>query len=88
MSEYVDYAEYYDFDHDTKFDLEFYLEYARQCGGPILELACGTGRLAIPIAEAGFEIFGLDLSANMSPFAAQRSKVKTYLTMFIYRSPT
>ena len=75
MAEYVDYAEYYDFDHDTKIDLEFYLEYARQCRGPILELACGTGRLAIPIAEAGFEIYGIDLSANM--LAICRTKVES-----------
>ena len=74
MSEYVDYAEYYDFDHDTKIDLEFYLEFANQCRSPILELACGTGLLAIPIAEAGFEIYGLDLSANM--LARCRTKVE------------
>lgn len=65
MAEYVDYAEYYDFDHDTQVDVEFYLDFARQCGSPILELACGTGRLVIPLAEAGFEVYGVDLSENM-----------------------
>ena len=65
MSTYVDYAEYYDADHDIQFDIDFYLEYARQCGPPILELACGTGRVLIPVAEAGYEIYGLDLSENM-----------------------
>ena len=78
MSEYVDYTEYYDFDHDTKIDLGFYLEYAKLTSlsrGPILELACGTGRLTIPIAEAGFEIYGLDLSANM--LAVCRTKVES-----------
>ncbi len=65
MPEYVDYAEYYDFDHDTDFDVAFYLDYARECGSPILELACGTGRILIPLAEAGFETYGLDLSENM-----------------------
>jgi len=69
VSEYVDYAEYYDFDPNPKIDLEF----ANQCRSPILELACGTGRLTIPIAEAGFEIYGLDLSANM--LAICRTKV-------------
>jgi SAM-dependent methyltransferase len=34
-------------------------------GNPVLELACGTGRLTIPIAQAGVEIFGLDLSRSM-----------------------
>lgn len=46
-------------------DVAFYLDYARQCGSPILELACGTGRILIPLAEAGFEMYGLDLSENM-----------------------
>jgi SAM-dependent methyltransferase len=64
MSPYVDYAEYYDA-HVSRIDIPFYLEYAEQCGSPILELACGTGRVLIPIAEAGYEIYGLDLSENM-----------------------
>jgi SAM-dependent methyltransferase len=65
MGTYVDYAEYYDVDHDTQIDIAFYLEYARQWGSPVLELACGTGRVLIPLAEAGFEIYGIDLSENM-----------------------
>jgi SAM-dependent methyltransferase len=65
VSQYVDYAEYYDVDHDTTIDIDFYLDYARQCGSPILELACGTGRVLIPVAEAGHEIYGLDLNENM-----------------------
>ena len=34
-------------------------------GGPILELGCGTGRVLVPLARAGFKITGLDLSAGM-----------------------
>ena len=65
MTRYVDFAEYYDFDHDLTFDIPFYLAFARQCQPPILELACGTGRLLVPLAEAGFDIHGFDLSAKM-----------------------
>jgi len=65
MVEYVDFAEYYDFDHAISLDVEFYLDFARRCGSPILELACGTGRLVVPLAEAGFEVYGVDLSDNM-----------------------
>jgi len=65
MAEYVDYAEYYDAYHGTDFDLQFYLDFGHQCGSPILELGCGTGRLTIPLAEAGFEVHGVDLSQNM-----------------------
>ena len=66
VPQYVDYAQYYDHDHrDTVPDFEFYLDYARQCGSPVLELACGTGRLLIPLAESGIEMTGVDLSENM-----------------------
>jgi SAM-dependent methyltransferase len=34
-------------------------------GGPVLELGCGTGRVLLPLARAGFEITGLDLSSKM-----------------------
>jgi SAM-dependent methyltransferase len=43
----------------------FYLEEARKSGGRVLELACGSGRLTIPIAQSGIEIIGADLSASM-----------------------
>ena len=56
-------------------DIPFYVEKARTAGGPVLELACGTGRLTIPIAESGAEIVGLDLSASM--LAHARTKAKT-----------
>src|SRR5690349_8398997 len=43
----------------------FYGDLARQTGGPILELACGTGRLTIPLARDGHEVVGLDASRTM-----------------------
>ena len=46
-------------------DVPFYVEEARRSDGPVLELACGTGRLTIPIAQRGVEIVGLDLSPSM-----------------------
>lgn len=46
-------------------DRDFYLDYARDAKGKILELGCGTGRLLIPLAAAGYEIVGLDLSEFM-----------------------
>jgi len=52
-------------------DLPFYSEYAqRQCGehdkrGEILELGCGTGRVALTLAKEGYRVTGLDLSQQM-----------------------
>jgi len=50
---------------DYRFDLDFYLELARQASGPVLEVACGTGRILIPCLQAGVDIDGVDLSAPM-----------------------
>lgn len=65
MAENIDFADYYDYDHDISEDVEFYRQYAGQCQSPVLELACGTGRLMIPLAEAGSEVYGVDISSEM-----------------------
>lgn len=46
-------------------DVPFYTDLARETGGPVLELGCGTGRVVWPLAEAGFQVVGLDLNAPM-----------------------
>ncbi len=46
-------------------DVDFYRRRFAQTGGPVLELACGTGRLVWPLAEAGAEITGVDRSEAM-----------------------
>ena len=60
-------AQYYDLQSAelSQDDVPFYLDYAARLGGDILELACGTGRLAMPLAEAGHTVWGLDLSLEM-----------------------
>lgn len=64
-SHYQD-AEYYDRAYKThKADIDFYLQNALEHGGPILELGCGTGRIAIPLARAGFSVTGVDISREM-----------------------
>ena len=53
-------------------DLELYLGYAGIVGGPILEPACGTGRLLVPLAEAGYSVLGVDSSPAMIEQARRR----------------
>jgi SAM-dependent methyltransferase len=54
-------------------DIPFYVDYARKCRGEVLELACGTGRVLIPIAREGIKVTGLDASEEMLKIA--RGKV-------------
>jgi len=53
-------------------DLDFYLEEAKNAGSPVLELGCGTGRILIPIAQAGIDIMGLDRSTKMLSIAEEK----------------
>lgn len=48
-----------------RFDVPRYLEIAGRTGGPVLEACCGTGRVALPLAAAGFEVVGVDYSAEL-----------------------
>ena len=54
----------------------FYSELARGQGGPVLELACGSGLVAVPIAETGCETFGLDRSPAMLAAARARADAR------------
>ena len=72
MSEGAEYrqisAKYYDEAYASKEDLvdrEFYVGLAKRIGGPVLELACGTGRVLLAIAREGIAIHGVDISAAM-----------------------
>lgn len=48
-----------------RFDVPRYIEIAQEIGGPILEPCCGTGRVALPLADAGFEVVGVDFSREL-----------------------
>jgi ubiquinone/menaquinone biosynthesis C-methylase UbiE len=59
--------------HDVVEDITFWIEQARKHGDPVLELACGTGRVSIPLAREGFEVTGIDLSDAMLAEARRKS---------------
>ena len=46
-------------------DIGFYVDLAVESGGPVVELAVGTGRIAVPIARAGIRVIGIDSSPGM-----------------------
>ena len=57
-------------------DLPFWLDWAEQQGGPILELGCGTGRVMLPLAQAGYEIVGIDHDPEMLAFLSDEATVR------------
>lgn len=66
-------SQYYDLIHDQLTeDINFVLALAKECGGPILELGCGTGRLLLPLVRAGYVVTGVDNEQAMLVRARQR----------------
>jgi SAM-dependent methyltransferase len=68
-------ADYYDSSPmlvNRKQDVAFYVSCARKYGDPVLELGCGTGRIATAIAEAGYRVVGLDISEKMLERAVEK----------------
>lgn len=63
---------YYDSTPGLPGDVQFYVQEARRCGSPVLELGCGTGRVLIPTAQAGISIVGLDRSQDMLAVAQEK----------------
>ncbi len=70
-----DFPRLYDLDTvDLVDDLDFYVALARRTGGPVLEIGCGTGRVLVPLAEAGFQVTGVDNDPRM--LARARARVE------------
>ncbi len=84
---YATIARYYDAEHTDKTDdLVLYSDLAETYGGPIFEVGCGTGRVMLHLAQAGYEIHGIDSEIAMldiarmklDMFAHVRDKLKFY----------
>jgi SAM-dependent methyltransferase len=66
-------APWYDLEFDEfDADVDLYRGYAAIVGSPILELGCGTGRLLVPLAEAGYQVTGIDNAPEMLEHARRR----------------
>lgn len=66
-------AHFYDLRHGASgADVEFYSELAEEAAGTVLEVGCGTGRLLLPLAEAGHAVVGIDVSRQMLLRAGRR----------------
>ncbi|MGI8827752.1 MAG: class I SAM-dependent methyltransferase [Chloroflexota bacterium] len=71
MDPYVNIAPFYDLEHSNFVDdIDFYLRHIH--ADPILEVGVGTGRVMVPLLQAGFEVWGVDTSAAMLAVARER----------------
>jgi ubiquinone/menaquinone biosynthesis C-methylase UbiE len=72
-----DYAPFYDWENARTLqrrDVAFWQRLAAAQPGPVLELGCGTGRIAVPAARAGARVIGIDRSEEMLARARRRIK--------------
>ena len=75
MTLYDRIARFYDpWSRSVTEDVSFYVEQALASGGPVVELAVGTGRIAVPIAEAGIAVIGVDASPEMLAIAREAAE--------------
>jgi len=68
-------------------DLNVILEWAKP-DGPVIELACGTGRLTIPMAKQGFQMVGVDLHEGMLARAKQKANEQKVSIDFLLQDCT
>jgi len=81
-----EFAEYYDWELELfcikqKQDIKLWSYLAEKYGDPVLELACGSGRITLPLAERGYKITALDNSERMLRPLLKRSAAITNLSV-------
>ena len=75
MNAYDAIAELYDpWSRTVTEDVDFYIAEARKARGTVVELGVGTGRIAVPVAESGIPVIGVDTSAGMLEVCRRRAE--------------
>ncbi len=70
-------------------DADFYAQYARTSGGPVLVLLCGTGRIVISIARQGIPVMGMETDAATIEFAKRKAlEAGATKALFVRGDPT
>jgi SAM-dependent methyltransferase len=69
-------ADIYDLYVTSDLDISFYVEEATKVQGKVLELMCGTGRVSIPLLEAGVDLTCVDASGGMLARLEERLRVR------------
>lgn len=75
LEKYADPQKYDELYNNYNEDLHFIMESAEELTTPIIELACGTGRVTIPMAEHGFSMYGVDIHEGMLDLAKHKAEL-------------
>ncbi len=65
MPEYDPLADLYDLEYVHDYDVPFWIALAQREGGPVVDWGAGTGRVAIPLIEEGFDVTAVEVSEKM-----------------------
>ena len=71
-NDYGSMARYYDILYPKVDDIQFYKEYVENVQSPVLELASGTSRLLVPIAQWGKKVYGLEFDPSITSVAKEK----------------
>ena len=73
MPEYDPLADLYDLEYVHDYDVPFWLALAQREDGPVVEWGAGTGRVAVPLAEKGFDVTAVEVSEKMVEMGRSKS---------------
>ncbi|MGD2039432.1 MAG: class I SAM-dependent methyltransferase [Anaerolineae bacterium] len=73
MLDFDVYARFYELDYGAfDSDLVLFQQFAARTGSPVLDMACGTGRVLLPLARQGYQVTGVDNSEAMLAIAREK----------------
>jgi SAM-dependent methyltransferase len=79
VPEYDLLADLYDLEYTHDYDLPFWLSLAEREAGPVIEWGAGTGRLAAPLAAAGYDVTAVELSTEMVARGKEKSRTVDWI---------
>ncbi|MGE7925307.1 class I SAM-dependent methyltransferase [Viridibacillus arvi] len=88
LEKYTDPVKYDELYNHYQEDLAIILECAQDSNQPIIELACGTGRLTIPMARKGFRMYGIDIHTGMLNHAKRKGETENLNIQFMQQDCT
>nr|VFK17809.1 MAG: Methyltransferase domain-containing protein [Candidatus Kentron sp. LPFa] len=68
-------------------DIEYYCERAQGVAGEVLEFGCGTGKIALRLAENGIRVLGVDNAPSMIEIAKKKSEKKPWKDKVNFQVP-